>query len=120
MRVFFDTNVLVSGILFRGLPRALIEGAIRGEMDLVTSPHLLQELEGLLARKFGFAEASAAAIRSELEALSDVVVPEEVPRVCRDADDDQVLAAVLAGRATTVVTAIPTCWCWAPMKTSRS
>ncbi len=81
-----------------------MRAAIRGEVDLVTSPYLLHELEELLERKFGFASASAAAIRSELESLAEVVVPESVPRVCRDPGDDAVLAAGLEGRAGVIVT----------------
>jgi hypothetical protein len=104
VRVLFDTNVLVSGILFGGTPRSLMRAAIRGEIDLVTSPHLLSELKELLERKFGFSAASAAAIRQELESLADVVIAEHVPRVCRDPDDDEVLAAALQGRATAIVT----------------
>ena len=104
MRVLYDTNVLISGILFGGTPRSLMSAAIRGEVDLVTSPHLMSELEGLLARKFGFSVASASAIRSELESLAEVVVPEDVPRVCRDPDDDAVLAAALKGEAAFIIT----------------
>lgn len=104
MRVLFDTNVLVSGILFDGTPRSLMRAAIRGEVDLVTSPHLLREPEELLERKFDFAASSAAAIRSELESLAEVVVPTDVPRICRDPDDDAVLAAALEGRAAFIVT----------------
>lgn len=64
----------------------------------------MRELEELLERKFGFAPASATAIRSELESLAVVVVPTDVPRICRESDDDAVLAAALEGRAAFIVT----------------
>ena len=104
IRALYDTNVIVSGILSKGTPRSLMDAAIRGDVDLVSSPHLLRELEELLARKFGFSEASAATIRQEMEQLAEVVVPEQVPRVCRDPDDDQVLAMGLAGGVGYIVT----------------
>lgn len=104
MRALFDINVVVSAILFGGTPRSLVIQAIRGNVDLVTSPHLLGELQELLERKFGFSAASAAAIRTEFETLAEPVIPQRVPRVCRDSDDDQVLAAAVQGGADCIVT----------------
>lgn len=104
MRVLLDTNVLISAILFRGLPRTLLSGAIRGELDLVTSPALLDELQAVLARRFEFPPELARAVMGELESLADVVVPDDVPAVSRDPDDDQVLAAAVAGDVEAIVT----------------
>ncbi|MGH2651842.1 MAG: putative toxin-antitoxin system toxin component, PIN family, partial [Actinomycetota bacterium] len=99
MRVVLDTNVLLSAVLFRGLPRSLLESALRGGIDLVTSPTLLMELEELLHRKFHFPSELAHATRTEMESLADVVTPTEVPRVARDPEDDEVLAAAVVGAA---------------------
>jgi putative PIN family toxin of toxin-antitoxin system len=104
VRVLLDTNVLISGVLFRGVPRTLLERAIRGELDLVTSPALLDELEDVLVRSFEFPSELARAVRTELDTLAEVVVPAEVPPVSRDPDDDQVLAAAIVGHADAVVT----------------
>lgn len=104
MRVVLDSNVVISAILFRGRPRSLIASALRGEIDLVTCPALLAELEELLEREFGFPAEVARAARAELESLAIVVVPAEVPRIVRDPDDDEVLAAAVEGRTQGIVT----------------
>jgi putative PIN family toxin of toxin-antitoxin system len=104
VRVLLDTNVLISGILFRGVPRTLLERAIRGEFHLVTSPTLLDVLEDVLVRSFEIPSELARAVRTELETLAEVVAPAEVPAVSRDPDDDQVLAAAVVGQADAVVT----------------
>ena len=104
MRILLDTNVLISAILFRGTPRDLLDRAIRGELDLVTSPALLDELEDVLTRRFDFPPELVRAVSAELESLADVVVPDDVPAVSRDPDDDQVLAAAVFGEAEAIVT----------------
>lgn len=103
MRVLLDTNVLVSAVLFGGTPRELLRLVIEGRLELVTSRHLLDELEEILERKFGFSRATAVETGSELETLAYLVESTDVPRVCRDPDDDQVLAAAAYGRAAVIV-----------------
>lgn len=105
MRAVFDTNVLISAVLFGGIPRRLLVWAIQGEIHLVTSSALLDELEHTLSdEKFAYGRLAARATRSEIESLAEVVEPTEVPRVCRDPDDDEVLAAALIGAAEVIAT----------------
>lgn len=104
MRVLLDANVLLSAILFGGIPRRILEAAIDGRLRLVTSRQLLEGFEEILEEKFGFSKAAAVETRSELEVLADLVEPIEIPQVCRDPDDDHVLAAAAAGEADVIVT----------------
>ena len=43
MKMLLDTNVLVSSILSSNAPRRLLDGARRGEFELVSSETLLRE-----------------------------------------------------------------------------
>lgn len=103
MRVLLDTNVLVSAILFGGVPRQLFDAALIGALDLATSQPLLAELETVLTRKFQFRSSMTASIRAELEALSEVVEPAQIRRVARTVADDLVLATAVAGSAEMLV-----------------
>ena len=104
MRVLLDTNVLVSAILFGGVPRQLLEAVLAGDLDLITSQPLLVELETVLTRKFEFPSSMTASIRAELEALGELVEPVKIKRVTRTAADDVVLATAVAGGAEVLVT----------------
>lgn len=104
MRVLLDTNVLVSAVLFGGLPRTLLDRALRGEFELVTGVLLLDEFEDVLRERFGFDRAAARLTRAEVEAVAELAVPVTVRAVSRDPDDDIVLATAVAGQATVLVT----------------
>ncbi|MGZ8844502.1 MAG: putative toxin-antitoxin system toxin component, PIN family [Pyrinomonadaceae bacterium] len=51
MRVVADTNIIVSGLLWRGNPRLVLEAARDGLIDLYASAVLLDELEEVLSRE---------------------------------------------------------------------
>ena len=104
MRAVFDTNVIVSAILFGGVPREVLGQAIRREFTLVTSLALLVELETVLVRKFGFRAPEARAVRGEIEIIAVVAEPTPLDPVVRDRDDDEVLATAVGGSADVIVT----------------
>lgn len=104
MRALLDTNVVISAVLFGGLPRQILKAALEGGLDVITSPALLAELERVLTRKFAFNSTTAASIRSELEALGRVIEPASIKRVTKSSADDLVLAAAIAGEVDVIVT----------------
>ncbi|MEJ8846251.1 putative toxin-antitoxin system toxin component, PIN family [Variovorax rhizosphaerae] len=103
MRFVIDTNLIVSGVISPGLPRQLLDAARAGEFELCISEALLVELQRVLGRtKFAdrLAGRTPESITADLRLLAIVVTPASVPRVVpTDPDDDQVLAAALAGAA---------------------
>lgn len=103
-RILLDTSVLISAIVFGGAPRSVLELGLRGQLRLVTSPYLLAELERVLVNRFRFSSDAAREVGTELEGVSLVVEPAEMPRISRDRADDEVLAAAHAGKAEWIVT----------------
>lgn len=105
MRILLDTNVLVSALHFAGsVPRAALDLALRGDHQLVSGSFLLQELEDVLVEACGWEPGQARAARLQLEDTADVVSPPTRPNVCRDPDDDEVLAIAQWGHVDVVVT----------------
>ena len=109
MRIVIDTNVLLSGLLWLGTPHAPLNQARAGTVELVTSRALLDELAEVIARpKFASilqrTSRTPERILSELHALADIVAAPPLPLpVCRDPDDDAVLACALAAHADAIV-----------------
>jgi len=105
MRVVLDTNVLVSALFWGGQPRRVVDLAIAGRLQAVTSPELLAELEQVLAEGFAVPQDRVELVLRDVLSYAEVAVPlEEVDIPVRDRDDAKVLAAARAGRAACIVT----------------
>lgn len=106
MRAVIDTNILVSGLLWHGPPHALIERARDGTLTLITSPALLADVinRPKLRAILTAVGTTQDRLLMELRQLAEIVVPPPLPApVCRDPDDDAVLALAVAAEANCVV-----------------
>lgn len=109
MRIVADTNTVLSGLIWQGPPRRILDAARAGTITLHTSAVLLAELAEIIGRsKFirpiQRAGLSAADIVEDYQRLAFLVEPVvlEAP-VSRDPDDDHVLAAALGAEVELIV-----------------
>ena len=99
MRLVLDTNVVVSGLIWSGPPRTLLDLARRGRVVLFSSGVLLDELASVLERdKFAAflaaRDVTPAFLMRRYGMLATLVKPTRVTRaVPADPDDDHVVAA---------------------------
>lgn len=104
MRVFLETNVLVSAYAARGICSDLVR-FILAEHELVTGEVNLEELRRVLSERFGAPPERLDAIESELRAETVVPRPlEPSPVAVRDPDDRWVLASAINAGADLLVT----------------
>jgi putative PIN family toxin of toxin-antitoxin system len=109
MRVVADTNVVVSGLLWHGPSRQLLNAARQGTVELFTSGALLAELEEVLQREKFIKRLAAAQVQPRdlvtgYAALATVLQPPHIaPVVLRDPDDDEVIACAMAAAAVNIV-----------------
>ena len=109
MRIAADTNTVISGLLWHGAPREVLNLSRTGHIVLVTSPVLLAELEDVLqrekfAKRLDIARVTPDDLVMGYAALATVVKPASIdPVLLNDPADDAVLACALAGNARHIV-----------------
>ena len=105
MRIVFDTNVIVSGLNFRGSERLLLRLTNEDRFELFLSEFILSEASSVLRRKFDWSEAR---ITLELTVLRDTATilspPQVVSAIAGDHADNRVLECAVFASADYLVT----------------
>lgn len=104
-RVVLDTNVLVSAALSDGPPYELLSLAEDGELEVVASPAILNELRDVLRRdRLPFTDSDVDAFVGKVVDVCTVVEPDvEVSVVADDPDDDAIVECAVAADAGCIV-----------------
>ncbi len=104
MRLLLDTNVFIASLIARGTVHTLYEYCAR-QHTIVGSQFILDELHEKLIKKFKYsvdiAHEATRLIQSRMELI--VPAPLDVP-VCRDPDDDNILALAVTGNCECIIT----------------
>jgi len=103
VRVVFDTNVIVAGLVAEGLCHEVIETHLPEHVP-VLSRVLWDELVSTLEDKFGLKSEELPFLHL-YRRHAEWCEPQPLDRpVCRDRDDDWVLATAAAGQAEVILT----------------
>ena len=104
-RVTLDSNVYLSGFVFGGKPKRVLEMAIDGELEVAVSDPIIQEVRRHLLGKFGWSGPRAAeAVESIAEFARHVTPTETIDTVPTDPDDNRVLECAVTAGSQTIVT----------------
>lgn len=105
MRVVVDTNVWISGLLWKGLPWCVLRLAEAKEIEIWVTPSMLIELENVLRHarlqqrrlELGLETVEMVAYATALVSLIEVVRIE--PVIAVDPDDDVFVSCAMAAGA---------------------
>lgn len=104
MRIVLDTNVLIASLISRGKCYALVENSLKVH-EIISSKFILDELAEKLQKKFKYKTEDINEALSIFRSKMEIVIASPLEQqVCRDIDDDWILATALAGKAQCIVT----------------
>lgn len=104
-RVVADTNVYISALNFSGTADDVVALGRVGVVQLFISQPILEEIEGVLMRKFGWAAPRVREAAKAIRGFAVVVNPSEpVSVVHEDEPDNRILECAIASGADTIVT----------------
>lgn len=106
IRVVIDTNVLVSALLTSGgLPEAVVNLAISGEVQWFASQGILAEYEDVLKRpRLAIDSGKAEDAMARIRAIASLISPAVRVAAASDPDDNQFLECAEAAHAHYLVT----------------
>ncbi len=107
MKIVLDTNVVVSGVFFGGVPGRILSAWSAGKLALVLSPSILEEYRRVgqeLGRQYADISETIEPLLA-LIAMHAMIVdaPPLAQPVSADADDDMFLAAAVASQTRLIV-----------------
>src|SRR5438552_2818649 len=104
MRAVLDTNVLISGLLWRGIPHDCLLAAEAEMYELVSAEPILEELREKLIGKFQNTPDEAGEVISHLRRLAALAtISGRVGWVVADPDDDKFVEVAIESHADVIV-----------------
>ena len=104
MIVVLDTNILISGILWRGSPYRVLLNALNKKYSLFLSPKILNEVEEKLRIKFKLQEDKIAEHIQILTEYGKIIEPNlSVDIIKDDPDDNKILECAVSCKADYIV-----------------
>ncbi len=90
--VVYDTNVLISGTVWGGVPYASIELAKHGRVSGITCVEILDEFEEKLTNKFNFTPSQTLEVITNLLGFHQTVkITNRLKGITTDPDDDKIV-----------------------------
>jgi uncharacterized protein len=103
-RIVLDTNVIVSALVFGGLPRAVLELVEAEQYALFYSPPIQAEVRRVLQDKFDWPAPMLNDALPVVWSMGELVVPRtEVSAVLDDLDDNRIIECALGAEASFIV-----------------
>lgn len=105
LRIVLDTNILVSGVLYIGKPKRVIDLALDGKVEIMSSVKIIEEFKRVIARdKFKLSKSEQEDKINFIIRLSHMILVKSKFKVVKDdPSDDMFINAAYDGNASYIV-----------------
>jgi putative PIN family toxin of toxin-antitoxin system len=105
MKVILDTNVLVSGIFFKGPPYLIFQIWKKGQIEIVISHEILEEYRRVIQDvSTQFPHIDIANLFEMITLRAHLTLSLALhPQICNDPDDDKFFSAALASKTSIII-----------------
>ncbi len=104
-RIVLDSNVLISAFFWKGRERDLPRNCREGEMELVISPFILEEVGKVLEKKFDIEKETIQGYIQEIFKFSHIVfVKGIIQEIKEDPSDNYIIETAVNGKASAIIT----------------
>lgn len=104
MNIVLDTNIIISGVFFGGLPRKIIEAVSYKKFTACASPEIINEyyeiIDEMIKRKQGHINNH---VLNLLVQNMNIINPLSSINICRDPDDNKFLECAVDAKALYIV-----------------
>ena|SRR5574344_535088 len=103
MKIVLDTNVLVSGIFWGGVPEKILELAMSGEVEIYATEEILNEYFRIIERIGKKDKDLCSQWKMLLIQIVKIVEPVKRIKLCRDPKDDMFLECAVSSGSEYIV-----------------
>ena len=104
IRDVLDTNILISGIFWKGLPQRIVDLASADEIESITTQEILEEVKAVLERLDVPLQKIEEIIKDIMSYSRLIAAKKVVVKDLRDFKDVKIIACALSAQADYIVT----------------
>ena len=103
-KVVIDTNVWVSGLVFGGNPRDILQQFIKEEIVVIISEEVITELHRIIIQKFSLLKPGLKLLEESIRKDSTLVhLGDYTVNASRDSDDNKIIETAVIGGADYII-----------------
>ncbi len=104
IKICLDSNIFISALLFDGKPEEILFMASSGDIEIIISLAIIEEVKRNLINKFHRSDYETKKLISSIASISKLIVPNARIKLVQYLPDNKILEAALEGGVDYIIT----------------